>query len=1077
MRKRNRIQFRLIKNLIRVLFALILWQLFAVSPSFAHIQTQKIFFSDIQKSFGLDDLPTSALLQDSDGFIWIGASSGAYRFDGSRLKSYTPQNSGLSEAHVTQLLEDPFGYLWLGTHHGLNRLNKQTSTIEQFFHDPIDPKSLSSDHFPSGSGLFFADRFKRLWFGSSNGLNLYRPSSKTFQRIQHVSDNPHSLSSNHIIALTDTPDGKLWVATKDAGLNLYDPSTKMTKRYPLPIGLKAMAKDSTGDLWLVNGSIQLIHFSERTRKHQTINKPPDSYSVRGFDNILLMPSGKLLLSDKRNHTLLTYDPVSKQYANLSFLLPTSSHSLLKDNSDNIWISSLDGDVYVWNLGNEQFRHIGLPKEQTIDPITAPLLEDHLGNLWLGGNDQHLIKLSPSGESSQLLSLSEEQLPNVSNDVLALHQDEKKRFFVATERGLTTMHFDNTGANFQLVSPQTFQQLASDSIQSDILWGLNTQAQLCRIHKSHGVQQCFAATEHANEQVHSPLKHDPKAANIIWFSSTTHLLKFDSQFATFERFPLPVKQAALQISDLQHDQLGQLWLATDRGLYRFDKQHQVFMLYSNSDLDIGALVLDNHGYIWLGSSRGLFKFDPLSEIFLKRYTQRQGLMSHHFSPKSSLRSNTGALWFYNGIGLLRFDPRRQQENTLSPPVYLTRLSHNGRTIPSKVAPEHLKKLTLKWPINSFEFEYAALNYFAPKNNQYAYKLDGFDTQWVSAGNQTQGRYTNLTPGHYTLRVKAANNDGVWNDIGVSLPLLVQAPFWRSRTFAYTFIALLGLLLFCLVRARFKSSQQKNRELQQQLIQKEESLSQTLTTLKDQQKHVVALQNSDQYKHLIAGVAYDLHQVSSQYLNQLSPNPTTDTTVHASHTPQRLQVDQGMLLTLNHKLFCLNQIAGHQAKHQVVNIHLRTHVGIILQLITYRHQHRPIHILNQIPDTLFLRNYPDTLFHVLTSLLDNTLVHAYPFSTGGKVHIDAQQTADTLTLSYKDDGIGLSQESQERLFEPHYSTRRAKGDAGLGMSIVYQMVTQIMMGEVQIVSQAEQPGFHIHLQLPNLQLSPSKIQLPQ
>ena len=273
-----------------------------------------------------------------------------------------------------------------------------------------------------------------------------------------------------------------------------------------------------------------------------------------------------------------------------------------------------------------------------------------------------------------------------------------------------------------------------------------------------------------------------------------------------------------VTSFLEDEAGDLWIGTSGGLNKLDQQRENFTQYREKDGLPNDTVLgileDGQGNLWLSTNNGVSKFNPQAETFIN-YDESDGLQSQEFSGWSYFQNSDG-LMFLGGInGLNAFSPAEFQDNATIPPVVLTALTQNGELLDAAVSIENVNEITLNWPANFFEFEFASLSYANPDENEYAYMLEGFDEDWNRVGNRQYGRYTNLPGGTYTLRMIGSNNDGVWNEEGASLALTVVPPFWSTWWFrALGLLAMLAVVIGGF-RLRVRSVEARSRQLELQV----------------------------------------------------------------------------------------------------------------------------------------------------------------------------------------------------------------------------------------------------------------------
>ena len=243
-----------------------------------------------------------------------------------------------------------------------------------------------------------------------------------------------------------------------------------------------------------------------------------------------------------------------------------------------------------------------------------------------------------------------------------------------------------------------------------------------------------------------------------------------------------------------DQPGVLWLGTGDGLDRFDTRTGRCRRYSRkdglADTAVAGILSDSLGRIWIGTLRGLSCFDPKSGRFVN-YDAADGLRSGEFNRAACCRAPDGALYFGGIHGVTSFRPESVVPNPIEPPVALTAFDVFDRSVGTAGEIPALQSATLPYNQNFLAFEFAALDFRAPGRNQYACRLEGLDRDWVACGTRGFARYPGLEPGRYTLRVRAANSDGVWNQAGLALPITITPPFWRTGWFTALAVVVFAL----------------------------------------------------------------------------------------------------------------------------------------------------------------------------------------------------------------------------------------------------------------------------------------------
>jgi len=286
-----------------------------------------------------------------------------------------------------------------------------------------------------------------------------------------------------------------------------------------------------------------------------------------------------------------------------------------------------------------------------------------------------------------------------------------------------------------------------------------------------------------------------------------LIRFDDTTNTFvsnkpdSRDPHRLNGAG--ILSIHEDRTGTLWLGTFDGLYRYDRQNGIFTRYTESQglpsSAIRCILEDGVGRLWLSTQKGISRFDPKLESF-RNYDVSDGLQSNEFSDGCYQQGPDGEMFFGGSNGFNAFFPENIRDNPYVPPIVITSFKTFNKPVPIgaksvlKKAIPYVDSLTLSHHDNIFSFEFAALSYANPEKNRYRYKLEGFEPGWNEVGSkQRLATYTNLDPRKYVFRVQGSNSDGVWNEEGVSLPILITPPWYRENWFrafcAAVFLAML------------------------------------------------------------------------------------------------------------------------------------------------------------------------------------------------------------------------------------------------------------------------------------------------
>ena len=826
--------------------------------------TNHFYFNHLGLEDGLSQSSIYGIVQDRRGFLWFATEDGLNRYDGYGFQVYKPDPddpNSLADGFIQTLVIDRDGCLWIGTNNGgLDRFDPQTAQFTHFTHDPDNPNSLSSNdvlsifqdqagafwigthgaglnkltfitnedgeesaqfsHYPHAAGdknslshdvvqAVLRDAEGAVWIGTHDGLDRLDPDSGTVEMFRHDPANPNSLSHNQVHAIYEDRGGVLWIGT-DWGLNrylgngrfhsyLHDPAdpTSLSDNQ-----VRVISEDRAGRLWIgTEGGLN--HFNRQTGEFIRYKHDPANPQGLGHDNIL---------------------------------------SLYEDKSGVFWVGFAGGGLSLAEPGRRRFtlyRHtVGNPASLSQNVVLG-MDEDANQTIWLGTLGG-LNRFDPTTETFTAYPHNPENLNSlVNNNIWDVEVDKAGMVWVGTEGGLD--RYDPTAEQFTHFhhDPEDPNSLIHNHIwtlfedRSGTLW-IGTEAGLDRFEPS---SQRFS---HYRRDPDDPNSLSGQAVvaifqdsqNTIWVGTfdggLNSLDAATGQFTHFQHDPAdPASLSHNAVTTFYEDKNGRLWLGTyGGGLNVFDPQTETFDHYREADGlpsdAVYAIIEDDQGFYWLSTNQGVARFDPRTETF-RNFNVADGLQSNEFDLNASLQSSSGDIYLGGVNGLNRFNPAEISFNTYLPPVTLSALTVDGRPLPAEQTAADLSEVALKWPQNGFEFEMAALSFDRSEKNQYAYLLEGFDAEWIFAGTNRFGRYTNLPGGAYTLHLAAANADGSWSASSQPVAIKVQPPWWNMWPFRVSaFLLLVGLFVGA-YQLRIRNMHVRSEELAAQVSERTQELT--------------------------------------------------------------------------------------------------------------------------------------------------------------------------------------------------------------------------------------------------------------
>ena len=818
---------------------------------------------------GLSQSSVHTIFQDSRGFLWFGTEDGLNRYDGYTFKVYKhdPDNeASISDGWINAIAEDQNGYLWIGTRlGGLNRYDPLTDEFTTYQHVRSEETSLIDNHVLS----LLVDNKNQLWVGTTNGLDRFNPATQTFVHYSYIdpataennasepsnpSDIPgkdtktEKISSRIITTLYQDSLGRIWIGTYDSGLIHFDSNSNLFTIYqhvdnrPTSISsnrVKAITEAKGGDLWV--GTQQgLDLFKPESGQFKSFTHDDDNPTSIIYDSVNALmtdAAGNLWIGTDNGLDRLAKDGTRFiHYQNdPSFPRSLSSNvvtSIYEDLGGVLWFGTYGAGVNKYDRARNSFAYY---RNNPKDPASLssnfifPIYGSKDGYAWIGTLGEGLNRFNwRTGKNVRLFSDPDNPNSLSSNWVISLFEDSQGILWIGTNKGLDRFdsannnfqHFRHDGDNPNSLSADLVYSLYEDSKGN--LW-VGTSAGLDRFdRKTRKFTHFKPNTEDSNSLSGvKPYAIMEDQDGYLWVgTSDSGLNRFDPQTQTFKQYHHdPEIRDSLNsdsVLSIYQDSKGRLWVGTaGAGLNLYQPETDSFTHYVEKDgLPNGfiyGILEDDLGRLWMSSNFGISRFDPDTERF-RNFDSGDGLQSNEFNSSAYAKGMDGEFYFGGVNGLTVFRPSEITDSQYLPPIALTSLDQEDQSIATATSVETVKSITLTYPQNSFEFEFAALSYNQPGKNQYAYTLEGFDSNWHFIGEKRNGRYTNLPGGTYTLLLKAANSDGVWNETPTRLSVTVVPPFWEMTWFRL----LLGLVAVLAVaggvRLRTKNIQDRNRQLE-------------------------------------------------------------------------------------------------------------------------------------------------------------------------------------------------------------------------------------------------------------------------
>ena len=828
----------------KILFLFLILLLILFTPCFhsSLFPEINVAFDRILQDREYANSEVSSILQDSKGFIWFGTSDGLFRFDGYDCVGYKyipEDDKSLSNSNVNCLCLDSNEDLWIGTKSGLNKFNREKETFIHYLHSNEDPKNPGNSNVEA----IYEDSGGILWIGTEKeGLISFDREKEEFRIFKHNDQKKDSLSNDNVRAIYEDSGGVLWIGT-EVGLNRFNRETGTFESFKAdPHGdgtlshnyIWAICEDREGILWL--GTWGGLNRYDRDTGQFTHYDVDTEVSKNKITSIYEDRKGMLWVGTRGNG-FCYFDRETSKFTcfkrdvyNPRSLNHNMVNTIFVDRTGIIWIGTLGGGLNTYNPRKEKFfhylQHPDKPDSSLSDSTVLSIYEDpdEAGEVIWVGTYSGLNRIDRKKNKVKAFKNVDGDPQSISNNVVrCIAEDTRNILWLGTDNGLN--RFDReTGKfssfHFEAGNPKSISYNGISAIFEDsrgVLWIGTPRGGLNRF---DGKEKSFT---HFKSQPGNPdsLSKDSifcifeqprrnKAEYVLWIGTYGGgLNKFfveENRFLSFQSNPGQTDGLSNDtIRVIYEDREGILWLGNDGGLNRFNPETSKFSAYTEKEglanNVVYGILEDETGHLWLSTGNGLSRFDMTDKVF-KNYNISDGLQVTFFTHNSYFKSiKSGEMFLGGSNGFISFYPSEIKSNKNVPNIVITDFKIFNQSVGIGEDKKLSKPITETNEIRLshldywFSFEFSALDYSWPENNRYEYKMEGYDEDWKTAEADNRiASYVNTAAGTYTFRVRGSNNDGIWNNEGVSLKVIITPPLWKTPWF----LGVMGfLLIFCAV----------------------------------------------------------------------------------------------------------------------------------------------------------------------------------------------------------------------------------------------------------------------------------------
>ncbi|WP_375559192.1 two-component regulator propeller domain-containing protein [Bernardetia sp. OM2101] len=1018
----------------------IYWLIFSClfcSAQKTQAQDYDLAYQHITTEEGLSNNFATTIIQDQKGFIWIGTQEGLNKYDGYSFKIYKSnieKKYHLNSNHITFLTEAAEkDIIWIGTITGLSKLHTQKDTIENiaFF----DKKHIN---------YIYQDLKKDTWVATDKGLFKEKNkkwidvslSSKLSQSYSFIDEKYINGSKKQILVITERIDpdkNTLFWREKD--------NDKWQKIITTTHHFQYLEKNGT--VWtsykdeqledynkIYNSTIKVDSIYFDKSKHSRMTTPflafKDAPKNDTINNVWFFESRGIALVDLNKKKI-------RQWYYWKYFTKTIDQyvveTIFRDASKNYWICTQGMGVFLfadYTINNfRTYKYHLAPEYALSQPSTRAIYQDPVNkNMWIG-------TYSNKNTVDIFLGDSTKKTLYIDSYVHLIKEDptHKNILWFATSSGIRKIDKEK----FKVLETYKMDRNYLQDIlplNDTTIWVAGQD----NLYHFHPTTKNITSYPHLDKISHIFQDSQDK----IWLGSTEKGIGFlakskklnqENAQHTFVQYYNPNKDKENTVCHVKHIEESStekdiFWIATTTGFYKFDSKKRQFLEYYTEKEGLPnnivyAILEDNEGNLWGSTNHGIFKFNPKTKTFTN-FDKQDGLQDNEFNTFSYFKSKEGELFFGGIDGVNAFFPKNMKKNEFVPPIYLTGFEKLGKKVNFKKNISEITEISL--PLEEAQmltFHFAALSFYQSNKNNYAYKLEPLQKEWINLGAKNELTLTNLSAGNYTLYIKGSNNHDIWNEKGIKITVKIIPPFYQTLWFQFLCIFATLVLVYFYYRYKVRESKQRAIFLEIQIKERTHEIKAQTEELKITNEKLKELDNFKE-------------KTTNMLVHDLK-NPLGTIIYEAKNNVPIRKASQRMMNLLM-ALLDSQKIQSPQFQLNLERVNFNVILENVLEEVEVFLTERKIQIIYEENAIFWLEVDKDLIGRVLVNLLTNAIKYS---SKRSYIKVSIQKNQDNFAqITVTDNGLGIEKHQLDTIFDSYRQVNAQKvgsvSSTGLGLS---------------------------------------------